>query len=51
MGKRIVAETLIGLLWDDGHSQLRQAPNWKPEDAGFVGPNFNMGALIKFALA
>ena len=51
VGKRIVAETLIGLLLADGHSYLRQAPNWQPEDAGFVGPNFNMGALIKFALS
>ena len=51
VGQRIVAETLIGLLLADGHSYLRQAPNWQPEDAGYVGPNFTMGALIKFALA
>ena len=51
VGRRIVAETLIGLLWADGYSYLRQVPNWKPEDAGIVGPNFNMGALIKFALS
>ena len=51
VGKRIVAETLIGLLLADGHSYLRQAPNWNPEDSAIVGPNFNMGALIKFALA
>jgi hypothetical protein len=51
VGKRIVAETLIGLLLADGHSYLRQVPNWKPEDAGFVGPNFDVGRLIKFALS
>jgi hypothetical protein len=31
VGARIVAETLIGMLWMDGHSYLRQAPNWKPD--------------------
>jgi len=45
VGARIVAETLIGLLWNDGHSYLRQAPNWVPEH-GIQ----NMGDLIDFAL-
>jgi hypothetical protein len=45
IGGRIVAETLIGLLWADGHSYLRQAPNWKPD--GFQ----TMGDLIDFALS
>jgi hypothetical protein len=44
VGGRIVAETLIGLLWGDGQSYLRQAPNWHPER--FT----DMGGLIKFAL-
>jgi hypothetical protein len=45
VGARIVAETLLGLLWNDGHSYLRQAPNWVPED------NIRtMGELIHFAL-
>jgi hypothetical protein len=44
VGGRIVAETLIGLLWGDGHSYLRQAPNWSP------GEFSDMGGLIKFAL-
>jgi len=37
VGARIVAETLIGLLWADGHSYLRQAPNWKPEKIRSMG--------------
>ena len=44
VGGRIVAETLIGLLWADGHSYLRQAPNWKPETIR------SMGDLIAQAL-
>jgi hypothetical protein len=43
---RIVAETLIGLLWGDGHSYLRQTPNWVPE----TGIR-SMGDLIDFALS
>ncbi|HZE26808.1 MAG TPA: heme peroxidase family protein [Terriglobales bacterium] len=45
VGARIVAETLIGLLWGDGHSYIRQAPNWMPEHG-----IRNMGDLIDFAL-
>jgi hypothetical protein len=45
IGARIVAETLLGLLWGDGHSYLRQAPNWMPEHG-----IRNMGDLIDFAL-
>jgi hypothetical protein len=44
VGGRIVAETLIGLIWGDGHSYLRQAPNWQPEEFS------NMGGLLRFAL-
>ena len=46
VGGRIVAETLIGLLWSDGSSYLRQAPNWKPPDHNIR----SMGDLISFAL-
>ncbi len=45
VGGRIVAETLIGLLWADGHSYLRQAPNWKPATIR------TMGDLITKALS
>ena len=45
VGARIVAETLIGMLWADGHSYLRQAPNWQPETIR------SMGDLINFALS
>jgi len=44
VGARIVAETLIGLIWGDGHSYLRQAPNWHPDKFK------DMGGLIQFAL-
>ena len=37
VGARIVAETLIGMLWMDGHSYLRQAPNWKPDSIRTMG--------------
>jgi Animal haem peroxidase len=45
VGGRIVAETLIGLLWADGSSYLRQAPNWKPDTIR------SMGDLIHQALS
>jgi hypothetical protein len=45
VGGRIVAETLIGLLWADGHSYLRQAPNWKPDKIR------SMGDLLSAALS
>jgi hypothetical protein len=45
VGGRIVAETLIGLLLADGHSYLRQAPNWKPDTIR------TMGDLIAMALS
>ena len=45
VGGRIVAETLIGLLWGDGSSYLRQAPNWKPDKIR------TMGDLISEALS
>jgi len=37
VGGRVVAETLIGLLWADGHSYLRQAPNWQPDSIRSAG--------------
>ncbi|MGV3601381.1 MAG: peroxidase family protein [Dyadobacter fermentans] len=48
VGGRIVAETLIGFLLDDGHSILRQAPTWYPEFG--KGPDFDMVDFIKYAL-
>jgi hypothetical protein len=45
VGGRIVAETIIGLIWGDGHSYLRQAPNWKPDTIRGIGD------LIHFALS
>jgi len=47
VGGRIVAETLIGLLWSDGSSYLRQAPNRKPDPDHHIR---SMGDLISFAL-
>ncbi|MBS1787621.1 MAG: heme peroxidase [Acidobacteria bacterium] len=48
VGSRIVVETFAGILLDDGHSVLRQAPGWHPE----IGKkkNFDMADFIKFAL-
>ena len=47
VGGRIVAETLIGLVWGDGHSYLQQDPNWIPTVGG---RDTTMGTLIKYAL-
>ena len=47
VGGRIVAETLIGLVYGDGHSYLQQDPNWEPL---IGGRNVTMGQLIKYAL-
>lgn len=47
VGGRIVAETLIGLVYGDGHSYLQQDPNWEPLVGG---RNVTMGQLIKYAL-
>lgn len=47
VGGRIVAETLIGLVYGDGHSYLLQDPNWEPL---IGGRNVTMGQLIKYAL-
>jgi hypothetical protein len=44
VGGRIVAETILGLIWGDGRSYLRQAPNWAPEKLR------SMGDLLEFAL-
>jgi hypothetical protein len=48
VGSRIVLETFVGLLMNDGHSLLRQAPAWTPE----IGKKskFDMPDLIKYAL-
>jgi hypothetical protein len=44
VGSRIVMETFVGLLWEDGHSFLRQSPKWKP-----MAERFGMTEFIKFA--
>ncbi len=48
VGSRIVVETFAGILLDDGHSVLRQAPGWHPE----IGKkkDFDMADFIKYAL-
>jgi Animal haem peroxidase len=48
VGSRIVVETLVGLLLNDGHSMLRQAPAWKPEIGKKMG--FDVSDLIKYSL-
>jgi len=37
VGGRLVAETLIGLVLGDGHSYLRQVPNWQPPAIRTIG--------------
>jgi hypothetical protein len=47
VGGRIVAETLIGLVYGDGHSYLVQDPNWEPHIGGRA---LKMGELVNYAL-
>lgn len=49
VGSRIVVETLVGMLLNDGHSVLRQASGWAPQ----IGKkkDFDMPDLVKYALA
>jgi hypothetical protein len=49
VGGRIVAETLIGLLWGDKNSFLRQDPGFAPTVPS-AGPTFTMGDILRFAL-
>lgn len=48
VGSRIVVETIVGLLLSDGHSVLRQAPEWRPK----IGKeqDFDMPDFISYAL-
>ncbi len=48
VGSRIVVETFMGLLLNDGHSVLQQAPAWKPEIGKKMG--FDMADFIKYVL-
>ena len=47
LGGRIVAETLIGLVYADPFSYLAQDPNWTPTVGGM---GLDMGQLVKYAL-
>ncbi len=44
VGSRIVMETFVGLMLEDGHSFLREHPKWKP-----IARPFGMTQFIKFA--
>ena len=50
VGSRIVAETLIGLVWFDHYSYLFQKPKWTPDFEGIPGldEHLDMLALTKF---
>ena len=47
MGARLVAETLIGLVYADPFSYLAQDPNWTPPVGGM---GLDMGRLVTYAL-
>jgi hypothetical protein len=47
VGGRIVMETFVGLMIEDGCSLFRQAPRWRPD--GFKDRRFTMAELIKMA--
>ena len=44
VGSRIVMETFVGLMWEDGHSFLRRNPTWTPSEKPF-----GMTKFIKMA--
>jgi hypothetical protein len=47
VGSRIVTETFVALLMQDGHSFLRQDPLWKPD----VAYDFGMAEFLRMAIA
>jgi hypothetical protein len=49
VGGRIVAETLIGLLWGDPTSFLRRNPGFRPA-IPIAGPAITMGDVLRYAL-
>lgn len=49
VGGRIVAEVLIGLIWNDHHSYLYQDPLWEPDNRITQTPgNFTFADLVQF---
>jgi Animal haem peroxidase len=46
VGSRIVTETFVALLMQDGHSFLRQDPLWKPD----VAYDFGMAEFLRMAI-
>ncbi len=49
VGGRIVAEVLIGLIWNDHMSYLYQAPHWSPpKETARENGKFEMSDLIRF---
>ena len=51
VGSRIVAETFVGLLWNDETSYLRRRPDFKPHALITGGAaKFTVGTLLKYAL-
>ena len=48
VGGRIVAEVLVGLVWNDKNSYLRQQPDWKP-DLGSTAGDFTIQDLFTVA--
>jgi hypothetical protein len=49
VGSRIVAETLVGLAWNDHYSYLFQMPRWDPSQEKLgLGANLDMLQLTQF---
>ncbi len=51
VGSRIVAETLIGLLWMDRSSFLHARPGFKPLGKIAGGKPFTLASLVQYALS
>lgn len=51
VGARIVAETFVGLMWNDSQSMIRQDSNWHPMFGTGTGAaaKFEMPDLVRFA--
>ena len=49
VGRGIVVETLVGLLWHDKTSFLRMKPDWTPWAGAVAGQPYTMAHFLSFA--
>ena len=49
VGRRILAEVFVGLIWYEETSFLHAQPSWRPWAAGSAAEKFTMSHFLKFA--